>query len=345
LKKFFTFYSKHHSIYILNISSYQLLLSSLEFYTPTNIFGKIKYVTLLIFLNIIRFIPFLRKRILKDKNELEDILTKLNKGLKDYKIRDNSSILISPTKEKIVINYGNGSYEKIGFFSNYQKIKNEAKAYRYLNELNINNFVFPQISDEKDDGKKYSFKISNNFDETKLSSNLYDGLLEFFTKSEKRQVSFYSYIEKLYEDLKKNKIEIPQVFDYLNNVKVKYSKSQVNLGFVHGDFKKANMIFNNNKILIFDFEEALFFDIPLLDFYNYLIDPMILNQSPQKIKKYLFRTKNISLYENYLKKINEDINYETFLSLYLIKKIIFYKVWGYEYYQRKFINLFIYINE
>lgn len=345
-KKYYTFYSKHQSIYIFNINSYDSIIASLDFYKPTNFLNQIKYLSMLLYLNLLRIAYPLAANQIKDEKEILEIISNLNSNINNLKLSQDCSILISPTREKIIIHYHEKKFKKIGFHNNYQKVKNEANIYNFLQTIDMQNFNVPKISNELDSKDNiYSFDISNKIDLTTNPQNIKDGLIELFLTTKLNRISLEIYISDLEKVLKENKIILQSVFTFLKKIKENHGYKIINLGFAHGDFKKANMVFKNQQILLFDFEESCLNEIPLYDYFNYIVDPLILNHSPVDIRNKLFNTKNVNFYNKYLKKIGDDINFEILLSLYLVNKIIFYRLWGRDDYRNGFISLFECLNE
>ena len=160
-----------------------------------------------------------------------------------------------------------------------------------------------------------------------------------------KKTTITSYVENLEMKLKINDINLNSINSYLKNIKKAHGNETINLGFVHGDFKKSNLKFVNNQIILFDFEEATFEGIPLFDYFNYIIDPLILNYKSSQIAKKILLNENTVYYKKYLDKAKEHLDYKILLSLFIINRIISYVIWKREGYLNQFISLFEEINE
>ena len=131
---------------------------------------------------------------------------------------------------------------------------------------------------------------------------------------------------------------------YLNNLKTANSNCKIGLGFVHGDFKKSNLEIKSNQIILFDFEETTLTGLPLFDYFNFIIDPLILNNKPKRVIKKILSTNNTFYYQKYLSELKESIDFRILLSLYIINRIISYKKWRRNRYLNGYISLFEEVN-
>ena len=73
-----------------------------------------------------------------------------------------------------------------------------------------------------------------------------------------------------------------KIEDLINKIHSNNNKTKIPLGLVHRDFKPWNTQ-QQEKLLIYDFEEAVLSGPPLEDLLNYYIDPKIKYVSPSKL--------------------------------------------------------------
>tara|TARA_R110000787_G_scaffold272848_5_gene380395 strand:- start:4148 stop:5167 length:1020 start_codon:yes stop_codon:yes gene_type:complete len=313
--------SNNGASYIFNTSSWSAVKISVKFYRALTIKSKVQKYVLIIFLFLIG--KFYRK-ICKSKNEIQQYLNTISKVNIDFNIDKESSVLVSPTRDKIIVNHHNRYFHKIAFGESFKKVKNETYIYSLLKNLksfNVSNFYDLKIEDKSN---YCSFKLQNPITVvvSKNEFKLTTILAEFFNKSgHNKTINFNDYIKELLENYKKlttkknNSIE-----SYFGN---KNLNSQVPLGLVHRDFKPWNTL-SQEKLLIFDFEEAVFDGIPMEDLLNFYIDPIIRYLPVIEVYSFMFSKEQTSKYQNYLTNINCALDYELLIFSYLIERVFFW---------------------
>tara|TARA_Y100001935_G_scaffold255665_1_gene271057 strand:+ start:11434 stop:12489 length:1056 start_codon:yes stop_codon:yes gene_type:complete len=347
-KRFYIINGSHGATYIFNISSYNLIKQSLKFYKPTNVINLFKSWIVFFYLNFLRLFP---KSLLNSKlynnSEINEYIKNFKKINIDLKLNDNSSALISPNNDKIVVNNNGKFFSKYAFNQSYVKVKNELNNYNFLKQNKINNFHIPKISNIEDNlVDKISFNIFNEIVIKKYNQSIKKGLIEIFNslKNNKKEVQINVYANELEKELESNDIEMENINLYLDNIRTIYGNRKISLGFVHGDFKKSNLEIKDKQIILFDFEEATLKGLPLFDYFNFIIDPLILKNNPSQVVKKIFSANNTSYYQKYLSQLKESIDFRILLSLYIIKRIISYKIWNRNRYLNGYIALFEEIN-
>ena len=92
---------------------------------------------------------------------------------------------------------------------------------------------------------------------------------------------------------------------------------------VHRDFKPWN-IRNQEKTLIFDFEETILNGPPLEDIFNFFIDPKIRYKTPKQVYD-LTGSIEKEIFELYLRELGVKINFRFFITdLYVLERIVFW---------------------
>lgn len=321
---FFIFQGKNGATYISNTVSWSLLTSSFKFYRPLNLKSKIlKFIfKILIFL-----IAKTKLKKLKSIDDVNDHIKIITNSKFDFSFDKYSSILISPTKDKVIINNNDIFIEKYYFGKSYKKGLKDLNTYKLFSGA-FENFQTSKCYDSKlDEEKIISFKLSNiNIFKKKekiTPKKLVLILSEFFNISNtiKSTVEFFG--QKLKKDLithvncnPKNQLLI------LDEFIQKFGSFELPLGLVHGDFKPWNVM-ALQKPLIYDFEEIILNGLPLFDFLNFYISPIISYENPKNLISKTIIEKEF-YYKKYLNILSITFDYKILLHFYLISRIIFY---------------------
>jgi aminoglycoside phosphotransferase (APT) family kinase protein len=102
---------------------------------------------------------------------------------------------------------------------------------------------------------------------------------------------------------------------------------EIKLYISHGDFAHSNILIENKKINVLEFDE---YDrnIPLFDFFNFLMSYYFYILGERKTKdtfiEFLEKIKEKKCVENYLKLFGFKSDYNLFFSLFLIDRIVFF---------------------
>lgn len=343
---FYILKGNNGATYILNSKSWNSINDSLKFYKALTFKSKILKNGLLCFLFLKGVFGAAK---MKSPIEINEYLQSISKLACDFNVDENCSVLISPTKDKVIVHRHNQYFQKFAFGKSYAKVKNETTIYDLFND-DIKNFQVSKFFDSYNDSANFcSFKLSNNhLKHHKLKSNtanLIPSLVEFFRLANGKQCSVEIYINGLLTkievlDKKQMRVQI-QVLDELKNM---YGKLEFPLGLVHRDFKPWNIL-NFEKPLIFDFEEAVIDGPPLEDLLNFYIDPIIMYKDTKEVYKYIYEKKQVKSYKNYLEKLNIKIDFQIFLNIYIINRIVFWKNENKVKTSKKYVELLKYLEK
>jgi hypothetical protein len=324
-KIFFILEGNNGASYIFNIKDAESIVESLKFYKARTFKQKVMKNALKLYLNIIGFLCRVYSLCtLLDKSNIEQYLEKLTNLSIDFELDENCSILISPTRDKIIVHHHGDCFHKFAFGDSYANVKNEAKIYALLNRA-LQNFKVSKFYDLNDSQNKFcSFKLGSQLQDAKSDINLTLALIEMFNISRQDKQTFSSYLEELKNRYLKSSIKCETVVEVLEEMEETHENKLIPLGLVHRDFKPWN-INTENSLLIYDFEEAVLNGPPLEDFFNYYIDPIIQYISPSEIIKKIYLLKNINEYKFYLNELDIDIEFEILLYCYLIERILSYQ--------------------
>jgi hypothetical protein len=322
-KIFYILSGNNGATYIINTSAWNGISESLKFYRAYSIKSRILKAGLQYYL-------WLKKNFypigLKNIQEVQEFLQSLCQFKIDFQLDSKCSVLVSPTRDKIIINHHHEFFQKFAFGKSYNKVKNEAGIYNLFSKPVKNFQVSQYIPEEIGSSKFCSFKLSNSHLESIRSEdlNLVPALVEFFKISQVTTIEAGHYIDSLTEKIKRLELELRGgQIEFLNQTKNKYASEEIPVGLVHRDFKPWNII-QYQKILIFDFEEAVTDGLPLEDLFNYYCDPIVRYKHVNEVAEVILNDNIIVLYKAYLENLNISIDFKFFLHIYLIERILFW---------------------
>jgi len=326
IKLFYILNGNNGATYILNTSSWKNIGTSLKFYRAYTLKGKLQKSILTYFLFVIgKFFP----SICKSKEAIKIYLKENINADVDFYLDENSSLLISPTRDKVIVNHHAQYFHKFAFGKSFIKVQNESAIYKLLQ--NSKKFQVASVMDLKMDEQlsACNFKLVNPPVNTchKLLEidNLPEILVEFFNSSpHKKTVKFSDYIEDLFKRFHSLNMEpINSLTSYLAEIQKEYDTETMPLGLVHHDFKPWNTLLRDT-VLIFDFEEAITAGPPLEDLLNYYIDPVIRYQSSNQVYDFIYSKEKVTEYTSYLKLLNVTMTFEVLLVTYVLERIVFW---------------------
>jgi len=322
-KLFLILQGNNGATYIANTKSWEAISCSLKFHTALTVKSKIlkKGLHCLLFLKGIFGAGKLKSCI-----EIDQYLQNSLKSNYEFSIDENCSVLISPTKDKVIVHHHHQYFQKFAFGKSYANVKNEAVIYGLFND-DIKNFQVSKFFDSYDDSANFCFfKLSNAYiKSTKIkTTDVVPALVEFFKLGSGKYCSVNTYINELLikiEMLGKDQMTVQ--IQVLNELKNKYGKMEFPLGLVHRDFKPWNIL-NFEKPLLFDFEETIVDGLPLEDVFNFYIDPIIRYKTAKEVTERTLNNEHLLKYKNYLKGLDISINFNLFLHIYLIERMVFW---------------------
>lgn len=338
---FFLLPNNHGATYIFNTIHWSTIKESLKFYRAYTFKGKLQKSIFTYFLFVVgKFFP----SICKSKDAIKTYLNDNINSNVDFNLDSNSSVLISPTRDKVIVNHHEHYFHKFAFGESFKKVKNESAI--YISLQNAKEFQVASLIDLKIDEQLSScnFKLLNPPVITghKLLEidNLPEILVEFFNSSpRKKTVKLSCYIQDLLKRFHFLNMEpINILTSYLVKIQKEYATETIPLGLVHRDFKPWNTLLRN-KLLIFDFEEAITDGPPLEDVLNYYIDPVIRYQSPLKVYGLVYSKERIVEYKAYLNLLNIKVQFELFIVTYMVERIIFWTQSDDPFYAKCYQNL------
>lgn len=327
---FFLLSGSHGASYILNTCSWLTIKESLKFYRAYTLKGKLQKSILAYFLFVVgKFFPSFC-------NSKDDIKIYLKENINpniDFNLDANSSVLISPTRDKVIVNHHGQYFHKFAFGKSFEKVQNESAIYSLLE--NSKEFQVASLIDLKIDktASSCNFKLVNplfnKYSELYDLENLPKALVVFFNSSAiKKSVNVSEYIDNLLKRFHSlNLLPINNLTNYLGAIQKEDPTETFPLGLVHRDFKPWNTLLRN-ELLIFDFEEAITAGPPLEDLLNYYIDPVIRYQSTKQVYALMFSKERVAAYRAYLQLLKINLQFELFIVTHMIERILFWTLAG-----------------
>lgn len=321
-KLFYIINGNNSATYVICCNSFENINEGLKFYRPVNLSGKLKKILLIWMLWII---GKLNLKILKSLEYVNAFCVDLVGKKIDFNLSENSSVLVSPTRDKIIVNFHDQYFQKFAFGKSYLNVKNEIEVYKLLKLSD--SFMTSEISHIKKTNKSFSFKLKQPSFFLKAKTlpkpeNLSKILVEFFNKVSLTFISWHDYTSKLKLKLQNSAFCDVFVLEKFNSV-VMYD-FKLPLGLVHRDFKPWNILYGSRP-LIYDFEETIFDGPPLEDFYNFYIDPIVRYKKPKYVLRAIntFEVKKAS--EDYIKNLNIQVPRQYLLTTFLVERILFWE--------------------
>ena len=327
---FYVLSGNNNATYILNASSWKNIETSLKFYRAYNLKSKLQKSVLAFFLFIVgKFFP----SFCKSKDDIKIYLKENINPNVDFNLDENSSVLISPTRDKVIVNHQGQYFHKFAFGKSFEKVQKESAIYSLLE--NSKEFQVASLIDLKTDTSASScnFKLVNppkhTNDQLIAIHTLPEILVEFFNSAANLQsIKVSDYLENLLKKVHSLNLDaINELPSYLAKIQKEEPTEVMPLGLVHRDFKPWNTLLRN-ELLIFDFEEAITAGPPLEDLLNYYIDPVIRYQSTKQVYALMFSKERVAAYRAYLQLLKINLQFELFIVTHMIERILFWTLAG-----------------
>lgn len=302
--------------------TFKSINEGLKFYKPVNLLAKLKKTALY---GVLWIIGKLNLKILKSLEAVNAYCADLAVKKIDFNLSDDCSVLISPTRDKVIVNHHKKYFQKFAFGESQQNVKNESEVYRLLGLSD--SFLVSEILDIQNDDDFCSFKLIHPFTFLKHKTPpkpkiLSEILVEFFNKVPLTFISWQDYTIGLKRKLQTSALYDAFIMDLVNRISLNNFK--LPLGLVHRDFKPWNILYGNPP-LIYDFEDAVFNGPPLEDFYNFYIDPIVRYQTPKNVLDAINSNKVKESLDDYIQNLKIDIPKEDLLVTYLIERLLFWE--------------------
>jgi hypothetical protein len=308
--------------YVICCNTFKSINEGLKFYKPLNLLGKLKKTALF---GVLWIIGKLNLKMLKSSGGINAYCANVIGEKIDFNLSEDCSVLISPTRDKVIVNHHKKYFQKFAFGESHFNVKNESEVYRLLNSSDF--FLISEISDIQNNEGYCSFKLSHpsTFSKHKKPPEpeiLSEILVEFFNTVPLTFISWQDYITGIKSKLKSSTLYDAFIIDIVN--KIALNDFKLPLGLVHRDFKPWNILYGNPP-LIYDFEEAVLNGPPLEDFYNFYIDPIVRYQTPKNVLDTINSNDVKEALEDYVQNLQFEIPKEHLLVTYLVARLLFWE--------------------
>ena len=314
--------------YFFNTATFVRYCKSIQFYRAVSWQGWLRKIAL-----VFAYLFFRRKSTLSG-NSVASIISETLEVDGVFPLPDNASALISPTRDKAVINLHDGRFVKYASKMSYCGVANELEIYRVLNDSEPTGFTVAAAKEICDTGKTIAFEMSCRGgierDEPELKQ-LVKPLAEFFRCGKKATVQW----RELFDGLKQNEFCDGELVKLLPASPV----GEVPTGLCHRDFKVWNVKMYD-KPHFFDFESATTCGVPGEDLFNYVVDPLLNFYDVSKAVLRLRRSDLPEAVESYFSALGVPAeNIELCWVYYLAERVIFWRRQGNEALAGKFLQL------
>ena len=199
MRIFFILNGRNGATYILNSSNKTSLKKSLSFYKTKTFKQSLLKSALKMYLQLLNLgcksSPFCK---LQSVEEVEKYLKTLLLHDIDLNIDNNCSILISPTRDKIIVHHHGEYFQKFAFGESYANVKNEAYIYELLSKP-FTHFSVSRFHDYKESKEGVcSFKLSSEIIQGSKDKDIdiTSALVELFSVT-KKETDFKIYLQDL----------------------------------------------------------------------------------------------------------------------------------------------------
>ena len=324
-KIFYILEGNNGATYIINTTNTEAIKLSLKFYKASTIKQKVMKSAFKMYLSGLRQLSkAMTLDSLKSQDEIGEYLEKEIGQTIDFNVDTNCSVLISPTRDKVIVHHHGEYFHKFAFGKSYNNVKNEAQIYGLLDKP-LQHFKVSTFYDLEDNAQKEfcSFKLGYAKTSPSYDVDLTSALVEMFTVTKQENVSWSTYLESLKERCQQSGLTQPTIDSALDTLEESSSDAVIPLGLVHRDFKPWN-INDENGLLIYDFEEAVTDGPPLEDLFNFYIDPIVRYVSSTEVTQVVFREENVEAYTRYLQMLHIDLDFKPLLYSYCIERALFW---------------------
>ncbi len=285
--KFYRLDGNNGATFFLPLTSWREWRRGAEFYRALSWLGRVKKTAL----KLSYFVA--RNRSSLTAKELEGIMVQTLRLDFEASVGRNDSVMISPTRDKIIIHRHGRGYEKFIAGESLAGGRQEVAVYRHLAKVKPDNFCCSPV---------------DVLHET-------PGVLHFFmayaAKKFREDIpDLMSLLPSLSEFWKSSASVRPwsQMWAQISPdfpVSAGEKEGETPVGLVHRDFKPWN-VKSGAKPLFFDFESADFAGAPLEDFFNYVVDPLMSRLSAEALWRQLLKRRLLLQAAEYLSALGID---------------------------------------
>lgn len=331
MKDFYILHGRNKSTLIVDLASLKDIYDSLEFYFACSFKQKISKAAACAYLAGLWI--FKKSGLVSFKNTayVQEYLQEITHSDVVFEVEPPCSILVSPTRDKVIIHYHRSHYQKFLFGKSQKKALAEIQAYQSIQDKPCRYLLISKLSYASEKRNYSVFELRNNFDSRIVAkpdaSLLLAASIELFKLTKSGRILFSDLVSNLKRELlRQTSPEAIRLIDELDEA-VQISKCEwLPEGFEHGDFKIWNIRCYERALHVFDFEESSLKGLPLMDLLNFYVDPMVLHEkSDQEIFGCFFDKSRQADFKVYLNEVGADIDCKSLFFIYLLRRGLFYQ--------------------
>lgn len=325
---FYEFRGSNKAIYFFNLSSWGNLVASMEFYKAISLRNSIVKIGLFIHLCVVFLMQRTNFFSIKTAAETEQNLKAVfARPSVNFNIKSDSSMHVSPETDKCIVHHHNNYFEKYFFGAGaLAKAKSEVDAYLALKSNQSGAFVISKIDDVVMGIDCCSLKLANSFPRSERISpdlnRLVDVLVSLFCSVPAGIILVSEIVDGLKRDLLRNHGDVSsEMASLLDDLNLRCGEKSIPTGFEHGDFKIWNLNFYQSFVHIYDFEESKPDGLPVMDLFNFYLDPLVLHGKPAKKIISVFFDKTLQkMFQEYLIRVGVFIDCKCLAVVYFLRK-------------------------
>lgn len=312
------------AVYVFNVGSKSAIAESSKFYkalTPKQRFVK---RLLLGYLHALHYLSrCCTPPVLKDSGSIQNFLSEITGNGLGIDLDQDTSVLVSPTRDKIIVHHHGRFFKKYAFGNSYGKVSNEANIYALL-DRRFKHFRTAHTYDfESDVSGTCAFKLRIRQKPGAVSGDIVAALAELFNVTRSGETLLRDYLDWLLYRYERSGPDDLTARRALIELQGKCGHECIVLGTVHRDFKPWN-VNTERGLLFYDFEETVTDGPPLEDLLNYVVDPIIRDRPVASVVKTLAAAENTDAFTRYLTLLDIALDYETLLRIFIVERAVFW---------------------
>lgn len=305
--------------FFLNRNDAAAWQKSWEFYRALTPINKLKKLVLIYSLPLWRYIQAKQVVIATVNAALSQKIPYVT----EFGIDNLCSAMISPTRDKVIIHHHGRGYHKFAANNSFTGVAREIEVYRLLGARQSRNFCISTVTESSINHEcqvaEFFMQYAVIKEKTTVPTleKIREGLIEFFSATGFQRIPW----RNCWNQLALRAADVSPEICVL--IERQLMTGEVPVGLVHRDFKPWN-IKSTSQLQFFDFEETVFDGLPLEDFFNYQVDPLIRYLPPNRLVKIIGKSEFQDEIQRYFKVLDIDDDWRRFWHWYLLERCVFW---------------------
>ncbi len=319
MRIFYRFDGNNGATFFLNASSAEAWRKSIDFYRPVTVKAQMKRRLLLALRPFVR----LYKAKLWSAEECLQACAMSIPRLPGHLFSWDSSAMISPTRDKLIVHRHGFGFYKCAARNSFTGVVREIKIYELLATKQLEHFCISKVTEEVLDFKSetacFFMAYGQDGEAAFLPSltNIRIALSEFFSASPPKKITW----DYCWKNLARRANTV--LPDLAGIIEGQSRLGCVPCGLTHRDFKPWN-IKNAAQLQFFDFEETVTDGLPLEDFFNFVIDPLVRYKPPELVFKRIEDLDFQTEMGHFLASVGTNTDWRIFWRWYLLERQVFW---------------------